>query len=134
MHLSGWLNDADFDRFEYLVPVLFLFLFSAVQWVWRYWHRESKRARYIVLSLLTTSGVCLLLWTGLGRRPLWLLLVGLAIGPVAVLLRMQASWMNYQGPPETLQRLPPALEELDRALMGEDEPPKVPPHQGDAEA
>ena len=57
-----------------------------------------------------------------------------ALGPVAVLLRMQFSWMNYQGPPETLQPLPQALEDLDAALMGDDTPPKVPPHKSDAEA
>jgi len=47
---------------------------------------------------------------------------------------MQFSWMNYQGPPETLQPLPQALEDLDAALMGDDTPPKVPPHKSDAEA
>ena len=134
MHLGDLLYDADFDRFDYFIPLLLVFLFGAVKWVWRYWHRESKRARYVVTGLLATSGVCLLLWTALGRWPIWLLLVGLAIGPVAVLLRMHASWMNYQGPPETLRPLPPALEELDGALTGEDEPPKVPSDKGDAGA
>ena len=87
-----------------------------------------------MLSLLTIGAGCLLLWVVLGRRPWWLLLVGLASGPVAVLLRMQFSWMNYQGPPETLQPLPRALEDLYVALMGDDAPPKVPPHKSDAEA
>ncbi len=134
MHLGHWLNETEFDSIDYLVPVLLLFLLAAARWTWRYWHRESLRARRIVLSLLAIGASCLLLWVGLGSRPLWLLLVGLAIGPVAVLLRMHASWMNYQGPPETLQPLPRALEDLDGALMGEDEPPKVPPHKDDAEA
>ena len=134
MHLGHWLNDTDFDSIDYLVPVLLLFLLAATKWAWRYWHRESLRARRIVLSLLAIGAGCLLLWVALGGRPLWLLLVGLAIGPVAVLLRMHASWMNYQGPPETFQPLPRALEDLDAALMGEDEPPKVPPDKGDAEA
>lgn len=133
MHLGYWLSDTDFDSFDYLVAVFLLFLLAAAKWTWHYWHRESSRARRIVLSLLTIGAGCLLLWVALGRRPLWLLLVGLAIGPVAVLLRMQASWMNYQGPPETLQHLPRALEDLDAALAGEDEPPKVAPDKSDAE-
>jgi TRAP-type C4-dicarboxylate transport system permease small subunit len=124
MHLGHWLSDTDFDSFDYLVAVFLLFLLAAAKWTWHYWHRESSRARRIVLSLLTIGAGCLLLW---------LLLVGLAIGPVAVLLRMQASWMNYQGPPETLQHLPRALEDLDAALAGEDEPPKVAPDKSDAE-
>jgi TRAP-type C4-dicarboxylate transport system permease small subunit len=134
MYLGHSFNDADFDRFDYLVPVLLLFLLAAAKWTWRYWHRESSRARRIVLGLLTIGAGCLLSWFALGRRPLWLLLVGLAIGPVAVLLRMQASWMNYQGPPETLQPLPRALEDLEATLGVEDEPPRVPPHKSDVDA
>ncbi len=134
MHLGHSFNDADFDPFDYVVPFLLLLLLAAAKWTWRYWHRESSRARRIVLGLLTIGAGCLLSWLALGRRPLWLLLVGLAIGPVAVLLRMQASWMNYQGPPETLQPLPRPLEDLEAALGGEDEPPKVPPHKSDADA
>ena len=134
MHVGHWFSDTDFDSIDYLIPLLLLFLLAAAKWSWRYWHRESLRARRIVLSLLTIGLGCLLLWVALGRRPWWLLLVGLVTGPVTVLLRMQASWMNYQGPPETLQPLPRALEDLDAALMGEEEPPKVPTDKGDAEA
>jgi hypothetical protein len=133
MHLGRWFNETAFDSFDYLVPAVLLFVLAAAKWAWRYWRRESLRARRIVLSLLTIGAGCLLLWVVLGRRPWWLLLVGLAIGPVAVLLRMQFSWMNYQGPPETLQPLPRALEDLDAALMGDDEPPKVQPDKSDAE-
>ena len=132
MHVGHLFNHTDVDSIDYLVPVLLLFLLGAAQWAWRYWQRESTRARRVVLSLLTVGAGCLVLWVALGRRPLWLLLVGLAIGPVAVLLRMHASWMNYQGPPQTLQPLPRALEDLDAALMGEDELPKVPPDKGEA--
>jgi hypothetical protein len=133
MHVGYWFNDTGFDSFDYLVPALLLFVLAAAKWTWRYWRRESLRARRIVLGLLTMGASCLLVWVALGGRPLWLLLAGLAIGPVAVLLRMQASWMNYQGPPETLQPLPRALEDLDAALMGEEEPPKTTPDKDDAE-
>jgi len=134
MHPGRWFNETAFDSVDYLVPALLLFVLAAAKWAWRYWHRETLRARRIVLSLLTIGAGCLLLWVVLGRRPWWLLLVGLALGPVAVLLRMQFSWMNYQGPPETLQPLPRALEDLDVALTGDDTPAKVPPHKSDAEA
>lgn len=132
MRLGRWFDATAFDSFDYLIPAALVFGLAAAKWAWRYWRRESLPARRIVLSLLTIGGGCLLLWVGLGRRPWWLLLVGLAVGPVAVLLRMQFSWMNYQGPPETLQPLPRALEDLDTALMGGDAPPKVPPGKGDA--
>jgi len=134
MHVGFWFNDTGFDSFDYLVLALLLFILAAAKWSWRYWRRESLRARRIVLSLLTMGAGCLLVWVARGGRPLWLLLAGLAIGPVAVLLRMQASWMNYQGPPETLQPLPRALEDLEAALMQEEEPPKIPRDKGDAEA
>src|SRR5207247_2438889 len=128
MHPGRWFNETAFDSLDYLVPALLLFVLAAATWAWRYWHRESLRARRIVLSLLTIGAGCLLLWVVLGRRPWWLLLVGLALGPVAVLLRMQFSWMNYQGPPETLQPLPRALEDLGIALTGDETPATVPPH------
>jgi hypothetical protein len=133
MHLGHWFNDPDFDSIDYLVPVLLLFFLAAAKWAWRYWNRESPRARRIVVSLLTIGAGCVLLWVAFGRRPLWLLLVALAIGPVAVLLRMQASWMNYQGPPEALQRLPRVLEDLDAALGGDEEAPVISPEKSDAE-
>src|SRR5438552_3654298 len=89
MHPGRWFNETAFDSLDYLVPALLLFVLAAAKWAWRYWHRESLRARRIVLSLLTIGAGCLLLWVVLGRRPWWLPLVGLALGPVAVLLRIQ---------------------------------------------
>src|SRR5438034_5541994 len=81
MHPGRWFNETAFDSLDYLVPALLLFVLAAAKWAWRYWHRESLRARRIVLSLLTIGAGCLLLWVVLGRRPWWLPLVGLALGP-----------------------------------------------------
>jgi len=53
MHVGFWFNDTGFDSFDYLVLALLLFILAAAKWSWRYWRRESLRARRIVLSLLT---------------------------------------------------------------------------------
>src|SRR5207245_1125784 len=55
MHPGRWFNETAFDSLDYLVPALLLFVLAAAKWAWRYWHRESLRARRIVLSLLTRA-------------------------------------------------------------------------------
>src|SRR5437879_343655 len=69
MHPGRWFNETAFDSVDYLVPALLLFVLAAAKWAWRYWHRETLRARRIVLSLLTIGAGCLLLWVVLGSRP-----------------------------------------------------------------
>src|SRR2546428_6144225 len=70
MHPGRWFNETAFDSVDYLVPALLLFVLAAAKWAWRYWHRETLRARRIVLSLLTIGAGCLLLWVVLGRAEL----------------------------------------------------------------
>src|SRR6266704_1523929 len=67
MHPGRWFNETAFDSLDYLVPALLLFVLAAAKWAWRYWHRESLRARRIVLSLLTIGAGCLL-YVGRARQ------------------------------------------------------------------